>query len=230
MYESLMCLPYFQGMSKDDITSILDKVKLEFTHYNEGELIVSQGTPCNNLMTLMRGTVVSHCTSPGGEYTLTEEHKGHFTFEPYSLFGRSPFYCRSYYAKSDCDILTIEKSYLFKEFAKYEIFLMNILNQISQRAQQKSAQIWGQRPLTLPEKIIEFLVVRVDNIEGCKILQTKMEDLAAIIGETRINVSRTLNAFREKGVIELRRKEIIIPSFKDFIETKEAIATPKKRV
>lgn len=226
MYESLMCLPYFQGMSKDEITTILDKVKLEFTHYSEGELIVPQGAPCNNMMTLMRGTVLSHCTSPSGEYTLTEEHKENFTFEPYSLFGRSPFYSRSYHAKDECDILTIEKSYLFKEFAKYDIFIMNFLNMISQRAQQKSSQIWSQRPLTLPEKIVEFLSVRVDNPNGQKILQIKMEDLASIIGETRINVSRTLNSFRERGIIELRRKEIIIPSFRKFIEATNEPATP----
>jgi CRP-like cAMP-binding protein len=104
--------------------------------------------------------------------------------------------------------------------------IMNFLNMISQRAQQKSSQIWSQRPLTLPEKIVEFLSVRVDNPNGQKILQIKMEDLASIIGETRINVSRTLNSFRERGIIELRRKEIIIPSFRKFIEATNEPATP----
>ena len=70
MYESLMCLPYFQGMSKDEITSILDKVKLIVTRYNDGERIVAQGAPCNNLTLLVRGTLTSKCVSPDGCYSL----------------------------------------------------------------------------------------------------------------------------------------------------------------
>ena len=50
-----MNLPYFQGMSKDEITSILDKVKLEFLRYNDGELILKQGEPCGCFTGLVRG-------------------------------------------------------------------------------------------------------------------------------------------------------------------------------
>lgn len=221
MYENLMCLPYFQGMSKDEITSILDKVKLEFKRHGNGELIAAQGSACDNLTLLIRGTVISKCLSPDKQYVLIEELTTPFAFEPYSLFGLSPFYRSSYYSKEECDTLTIKKSYLFNEFSKYDIFLINFLNLISQRAQQKNNQIWKQRPLSLHDKIIEFVAVRSESVEGSKTLQIKMDDLAAILGETRINISRALNAFQKKGLVELRRKEIYIPSFKNFIEEME---------
>lgn len=220
MYENIMCLPYFQGMSKDEITSILDKVKLEFTHYNDGEQITAQGSLCNKLTLLIRGNITSTCTSPDKNYTLIEELTTPFAFEPYSMFGASPYYRCSYQAKGDCDILKINKSYLFDEFSKHEIFLMNLLNLISQRAQQKNNQIWSQRQLCLSDRIIEFISIRTESQSGYKILQIKMEVLAAILGETRINVSRILNTFQQKGIIELRRKEIHIPDFKKFIKEK----------
>ena len=37
MYESLLSLPYFQGMSRDDITAILGKTTFEFKKYTEGD-------------------------------------------------------------------------------------------------------------------------------------------------------------------------------------------------
>ena len=157
MYESLMSLPYFQGMSKDEITSILDKVKLVFTRYKDGESIATQGSPCNNFTLLVRGSLTSKCVSPDRRYTLTEELTPPFAFEPYSLFGLSPTYRSSYYANGECDTLTIEKSYLFAELSQYNIFLMNMMNLLCQRAQQKTAQIWNSRQLPLPEKIIEFI-------------------------------------------------------------------------
>ena len=209
-----MCLPFFQGMSKDEITSILDKVKLVFTRHADGERIAAQGSPCNSLTLLVRGTLTSKCVSPDGRYTLTEELTTPFAFEPYSLFGLSPTYRNSYYAKGECDILTIDKSYLFNEFSRYDIFMMNIMNILCQRVQQKNAQIWNARRLPMTEKIIEFIAVRTESPEGCKTLQIKMDDLADILDVTRINVSTALNKLQKSGLIELRRKEIHIPSFK----------------
>ena len=39
-----------------------------------------------------------------------------------------------------------------------------------------------------------------------------MNDLAALMDATRLNVSRELNALESEGLISLRRKEIFIPS------------------
>lgn len=224
MYESLMCLPYFQGMSKDEITSILDKVKLVFTRHGNGEKIIAQGSRCNNLTLLVRGSLISKCTSADGRYTLIEELRTPFAFEPYSLFGLSPTYRSSYYANGECDILTIEKSYLFNDFSRHEIFLMNMMNILCQRIQQKNSQIWNASRLPLTEKIIDFIATRAEVQDGCKTLQIKMEDLADILDETRINVSSALNLLQKKGLIELRRKEIHIPSFKLLTNFKEKTA------
>ena len=209
-----MNLPYFQGMSKDEITSILDKVKLEFFRYEDGELVFAKGSPCEHFAILVRGEVVSSCIFPDGRYTVLEELAPPIAFEPYSLFGLSPYYRCSYHAKGSCDVLMIKKSYLFKEFARYDIFLMNMLNLISQQAQQRSAQIWNRAEMDIPHKILDFIVTRTEQPDGCKTILVKMNVLAGILGETRINVSRVLNSFQQQGLAELRRKEIVIPSLK----------------
>ena len=90
------------------------------------------------------------------------------------------------------------------------------MNLLCQRAQLKNAQIWNAHQLPLPEKSVEFIAIRSESQEGCKTLQIKMDDLADILGETRINVSRALNLLQKCGLIELRRKEILIPSFKQL--------------
>lgn len=45
-----------------------------------------------------------------------------------------------------------------------------------------------------------------------------MEDLATLIDDTRINVSKVLNKFQEEGLIQLKRKEIHIPALEKLIE------------
>ena len=52
MYDTLLQLPLFQGLCKNDFTSILGKVKLHFRKYNADEIIVEQGEPCTELIFL----------------------------------------------------------------------------------------------------------------------------------------------------------------------------------
>lgn len=54
--------------------------------------------------------------------------------------------------------------------------------------------------------------------EGKKILKIKMEDLASLIDETRINVSKVLNDLQEQGLVQLSRKEISIPALEKLTE------------
>ena len=54
--------------------------------------------------------------------------------------------------------------------------------------------------------------------EGKKILKIKMEDLASLIDETRINVSKVLNDLQEQGLVQLSRKEIYIPALEKLTE------------
>ncbi|MBR5891688.1 MAG: Crp/Fnr family transcriptional regulator [Bacteroidaceae bacterium] len=227
MYERLLRQPYFQGMSKDNITAILDKVKLEFKRFKTGEVIARQSSPCNDITMLINGTVVASRTPQNGCYTFFEEIEAPFAFEPNSLFGLKACYKNTYHAKEECDILVINKSYIFTEFARHEIFLMNILNLTSQRTQQKEKHIWKDRSMNIPEKIADFFASRSELPDGRKALKTKMEDMAAILGETRINISRALNELQTRGAVELKRKEIIVPSLKKLIAEAENIGTEK---
>ena len=68
------------------------------------------------------------------------------------------------------------------------------------------------------EKILNFLVLRSMKPEGKKILKIKMEDLASLIDETRINVSKVLNDLQEQGLVQLSRKEISIPALEKLTE------------
>jgi predicted transcriptional regulator len=46
-----------------------------------------------------------------------------------------------------------------------------------------------------------------------------MEQLATLMCETRLNISKALNTLNDIGVVELHRKEIVIPSLKELLET-----------
>ena len=45
MFDTLLQLPLFQGLAQEDFTRILEKVKLHFTKYKPGELLLKEGGP-----------------------------------------------------------------------------------------------------------------------------------------------------------------------------------------
>ena len=133
MYDTLLQLPLFQGLCKDDFTAIIEKVKFHFQHYKKNEIIIKQGEVCNHLTFLLNGEVTSITIDSLQGYTLTETFQGPYIIEPYSLFGMSTNYMATYQAHTDVQILTIEKSFVYTELNNYEIFRLNYLNILSSR-------------------------------------------------------------------------------------------------
>lgn len=221
MYENLLSLPYFQGMSKDDITSILDKVTFDFVKYNDGETICHRNDRCDKFLILVQGKVNVIAEAPDNSYRLTEEIVAPYAIEPYSMFGYDTDYKREYKAYGNCTILVWEKKFLFSELVKQDIFTINFLNLISRKAQKLESTIWTDTPSSIAGRIYKFMLLQCEQAHGRKILSIKMERLASILCETRLNVSKTLNEMQDAGLIELHRKEIIVHSLNklaDFVK------------
>ena len=221
MYDKLLQLPLFQGLCQDDFTTILEKIKLEFNKYNIGKLIAQQGKACNELIFTLRGNIYSQSVDKEHGYMLIEKFESPQVLEPYSLFGMFPEYTASYYAQSEVSTVSLNKSYILTELNKYEIFQLNYFNVISNRAQNVYRKLWDTHIGNTEEKIINFLQLRCTKSTGEKILHIKMEDLASLIDDTRINVSKILNKYQEKGLIQLKRKEIRIPALEKLIQQKQ---------
>ncbi len=217
MYDTLLQLPLFQGLCKSDFTDIIGKVKLHFHKYPPNATLATQGTPCTQLTFLLSGEIASQTTDKQQIYSLFEMFGSPFVIEPYSLFGMQTRYAATYKARTDINVVSVKKAFILNELNKYEIFRLNYLNILSNRAQVAYNKLWESRTGNTQEKIIGFLRRRVMKPEGEKILKIKMDDLATLIDETRINVSRALNGMQEKGWIQLNRKEIHIPALEKLV-------------
>ena len=80
MYDTLLELPLFQGLTKENITSIIEKVKMGFHKYEDRETIVSQNDRCNRLIFILDGKV---------EITINDE-KHNFHYSGVNAFVRAP--------------------------------------------------------------------------------------------------------------------------------------------
>lgn len=218
MFDTLLQLPLFQGLCHEDFTNILEKVKLHFTKHKVGETLVKSGTTCDQLLFLLKGEVSCISVSEDETLTVVEQMEAPNVIEPYSLFGGSTSYVSSYIAyQKEVHMVSIRKSLVMTELFKYDIFRLNYMNIISNRAQNYYARAWETPPIDLQDKIVRFIQFHSERPTGSKLFKAKMDDLANALGDTRLNVSRALNIFQEQQQLQLHRKEISIPNLSKLV-------------
>lgn len=218
MYDTLLELPLFQGLTKENITSIIEKVKMGFHKYEAKQNIASQDDRCNSLIFILDGKVAVTTNDAIHNFKIVEEAEAPYIIEPQSLFGMRTKFHASYTATGDVETLNIDKSYILTNLCKYEIFNLNYLNILSNRAQTANSKLWNSHIGSTREKLMNFFALRCVIPYGKKTLFITMEDLASLIDDTRINVSRALNEFQEKGILTLGRKKITIDELAKLTE------------
>jgi len=92
---------------------------------------------------------------------------------------------------------------------KYEVFRMNFFNLLSNKAEQLYESIWSIDAQELEGRLIHFIRSLCNTRRGTKVLRVKMEELANLLDDTRLNVSNVLNKWQEEGLVEMRRKEFV---------------------
>ena len=218
MYDKLLKLPLFQGLSRNDLTVILEKVKVEFRSYMPNECMIQQNDVCTEMIFILDGKVRACTYDATYKFSLCEEICSETLIEPYSLFGLYPLYNASYQAVTSTNVLVIKKIYILPLLCRYDIFNLNYFNLLSSRAQNLQQKIWNTHIGSTLEKIVNFLVLRCTTATGPKELGITMEDLATLLNDTRINVSRALNKMQDKGFISLSRKVIKINDLNDLVQ------------
>lgn len=230
MYDNLLLLPLFQGLSKNDLTAIIEKSKFHFLKLQEGETFIHQGENCQQLCFLLSGQMTVQTEDPEHAFTLKEVIEGPYIIEPQSMLGMNTCYTATYGAHTPISILSIDKYYISSVLSRFEIFQLNYLNLLSNRNQLIQQKLWCTHIGPLEEKFMNFIGLRSQKPTGEKTLYATMEAIAFLIDETRINLSRLLNELQKRGLVQLKRKEIYIPQFEKMTEyLTETLKTEKEQ-
>ena len=212
MFDKLLQLPLFQGISTDSLTTILDKVKLHFEKKFEGEVIVESGKSCDGLIFILHGevekTTIGMSENP---YEVSEFMTAPYLIEPSSLFGMTTDYKSTYTACCDVDIMSVSKESLKEVLLKNDIFQLNYLNMLCRRYQNLESRIW-----TLPSPnttclICEIIMSHFETTTGRKSLYINIEDLAFKSNILRIQVKQILKKLEQQGLLQVNGRSINIP-------------------
>src|SRR5574344_1114747 len=112
-FEILLQLPLFQGLGHKDLTDIVSKVQFDFQKKEVGTAIVRQDTKCNGLMFLLKGDL--DITRTSHKLFFSESLHAPDVIGIDSLFGLSQIYRHTLTARSDVQLLLIDKRFVINK-------------------------------------------------------------------------------------------------------------------
>lgn len=217
IYERLLELPLFQGHSKEDLTSILTKIKVDFGNYRKGQTIVKQDDPCREIVFLMSGEVNVSRTSLHKDLLFVEDFKAVQSFGAETLFGLRQNFSYTLTAKDEVRTFVVDKSGIVNSLFNYDVFRYNLLNMLTTRIQRCNQVLWLSEEENIERSFVLLCRRNFIHPAGPKVIEGGMVALARMMNRPRIHVSNMLNSLAEAQMVVLGRKKIIIPHLEKLI-------------
>ena len=221
IYAKLLQLPFFQGVDRDELEAMASKIRFDFQKYDEGAWIARENDRCATFTLVMTGSVEAEAISADHSYSLRELIDAPCAIEPERIFGLRQHLARGYRATTPCNVLRLQKDDVLRLCAQSLVFELNVLNTISTSAQRAGSAFWRTPPTTIPRKIATFVAHRSLRPAGPKTLSIRLTDLGSAIGESRLNVSRSLHGLEAQGLVALARQTIIIHRLEQLLSVED---------
>lgn len=217
IFERLITLPLFQGMSRSDLQAITGHTRFDFKKHPQGDVIVEEGTPCQHLHFLLAGSIYVTTEADDHGYLITEDQKAPAIFQLENIFGLNQRFTHTYTAREDCSLMSITKQEVIQLSSHYEIFRFNLLNIISTQTHKNNRRLLRSAPRSLEERITRFFEARCTRPAGEKTIAIKMTRLAEEMNTKRIYTSNALHKMQDKGLLQLSRGKIYIPALEKLL-------------
>lgn len=210
MYEILMALPLFHGVSYSKISEVVGHTKFHFLKYLDGEKIVEAGEECSHIKFIISGSARVSIDNADHRFKVSQTLEAPDVIAPDFLFGRDTRYPCTATAIDSTGILQISKADYVKILNSDPIFLFNFLNILSMNAQKAVGGVLALTTGSLEERIA-FWIIALTQRGGRDITLTcRQRDLYALFGVQRTSFLATLESMKERGLIDYNQNEIII--------------------
>jgi len=212
MYENLMGLPLFNGVSYNRISEIVGNTKLAFMKYLPGENIVTAETPYTDVMFIIGGNVRLTISNSSQRFFLRQTLEAPSVVSPDFLFGRNPIFPASVSAIDTVSTMLIAKNDFISIIRNDEVCLYNYLNYISTNAQKAVDGVLALTTGSLEERIALWIIALSQRDAKDIVLSCRQRDLYAFFGVQRSSFINTLDSMKEQGLIDYSQNEIRVTS------------------
>ena len=202
----------FSGLSAEERAAIVARARIR--SFNAGETIFTIGSPGDQMMAVLNGTVRISVPSPDGkELLLTIIQPGEVFGELAALDGKER--SADAIAENACTLAVLHRHDVLSFFERNPsawLKLVDVLCQRLRRTDQVLAEVaLLQLPIRLAKMMLRLLELRANSVspKGAKIGFSQRE-LANMVGGTRESVNRCLRNWQRSGIVKISEGSIVV--------------------
>ena len=228
MYQQLMQLPLFQGVSTEKITALVEKLPFHFLKFRNGEQVFAAGDACTHIKFIVSGQVRLEMPFANLRVTMCQTITNPHVLAAEFLFGRDTVYPYTAISDGACGILQLRKSDYIQMVNADKVFLFNILNYLSSGSQRSLSY-----PLSVKDgSVNERLAMLVDMlaVSGATDIcfRYRQRDLCLLLGTQRTTLMSTLDKLSEQGILDFDSNEITILDLEGLFSADKGYHRSKK--
>ena len=203
IFDKLLHLPLFQGVSQERLQGTVEKVPFHFLKFRKGEKILSCGDECTHVRFIVSGRVKLEYESKVLKFKISHELEAPEVIAPDYLFGLDTSYPFNVKALDNCGILQLAKQDYVAMLRTDNDFLFNILNYLSRNSQVRKSQLLNLGNASVQERLVmlvsAFTSQRSQNIT----LTFRQRDLCRLLGARRPALVSAISALKDNGLIDM---------------------------
>lgn len=220
MYQQLMQLPLFQGVSTDKITALVEKLPFHFLKYRNGEQVFAAGDNCTHMKFIVSGQARLETPFTNLRIAMYQTVSNPHVLAAECLFGRDTVYPYTAVAEGACGILQLRKSDYIKMIGADKVFLFNILNYLSSGSQRNLSSALAAKTGSVAERLsilLEALVVPgATDIR----LRYKQKDLCTLLCTQRTTLVSMLDKLSDNEILDYDSNELKVLDLKRLLNDK----------
>lgn len=198
---TLLKMPPFQGITEEELLSLILAPEHAHRQYKPADFIAMQGEAYRSLFILCNGSVRTQMVSAEGKQLTIETLKAPQLLAPAFVFASENRFPVNIEAKEKCEILVINKTF------------PGIPASTPRCDAQLSATGIGQNPISLQKLnafALQSLKSRILNYLRMHGTILNQQEVAQILGVARPSLARALSELASEGCIRMEEKEMRI--------------------
>lgn len=218
MYEMIMDLPLFKGVSKDHVSQFLEKTNIGFRNYHGGEIIADIDQQVRMVRFVISGEV--NIVHPVEDAGISVEERAAFgkVLGADRLFGIDTNYPYKAIAIDKSSIMEFSKEQYVNLLQTDRIYMLNFFNYLSLRAQRPIDSVMRYCRGDIMSRLCQLVCVMTDPVAKSVTINGSNEALGRYCSASILDIHSLKQRLTDEGIAECDANAIFIRSRERFLD------------
>ena len=202
IYDVMLELPLFQGLSVEQFTGIIEKIPFSFEQYPAGEVIVRSDEDQEHVNFVLSGKVRLRTPVFQGKIGVMQDFEAPFTAPFHYLFGVQNKSAIQLEAVSDTGVMRLEKSAFLDMVQGNRIILLHVLNMLSTLAQRRRCALDFLVEKQMEVRLAAWMLSVSHHKALSMTVEAESQDLLDMLRMQSSDLWRSVAVLEGKGCVE----------------------------